>query len=77
MGRKWGRGGHALAEGTRARGREKRGFLNSVSGIMVISAGVAGAFFGYGIMGALGALIGGVLCAGFVTKFVVGGRYFR
>ena len=73
----FGFGGHSLAEGAGARGREKRGMLNQMSGIMVLSAGVAGAFFGYSVFGLVGAAIGFIACAGFTSKFVTGGRYFR
>jgi uncharacterized membrane protein YeaQ/YmgE (transglycosylase-associated protein family) len=44
---------------------------------MVIAAGAAGAFFGYAVLGVVGATVGGVLCAGLMTKFVTGERLFR
>ncbi len=58
-------------------GGEKRRFLNQISGIMVLSAVVARAFLGYTVLGLVDAVIGFVVVAGSVGKFVVGGRYYR
>lgn len=58
-------------------GREKRSFFNTVSGIMVLSAGVAGACFGYSLLGFFGAVVGFIVAAGLVGKFVKKGRYLR
>jgi hypothetical protein len=38
---------------------------------------VAGALFGYGLLGWVGALVGLVIAAGLMAKFVVRGRYYR
>jgi hypothetical protein len=75
--RGFGAGGDAVARGTGAAGGEKRRLLNQISGIMVLSAGVAGAFFGFVMLGVAGAVIGFVAFAGLMGKFVVGGRYYR
>ena len=75
--RGFGAGGSSLAQGVGASGGEKRQFLNQISGIMVLSAGVAGAFVGYSVLGLVGAVVGFLVFAGLMGKFVVGGRYYR
>jgi hypothetical protein len=44
---------------------------------MVLSAGVAGAFVGYSVLGLVGAVVGFLVFVGLMGKFVVGGRYYR
>ena len=55
----------------------KRRFFNQISGIMVLSAAVAGALFGYSLLGLVGGIIGLIAAAALMGKFVVRGRYFR
>ena len=59
------------------RGREKRQFFNQISHIMVLSAAVVGALLGFSFLGWVGAIIGLVVAAGLMAKFVVRGRYYR
>lgn len=66
-----------LARGVGAQGRGKRQFFNQLSGIMVLSAAVAGAFLGYTWLGCFGAVIGLVVAGGAMSKFVVGQRFYR
>src|SRR5438067_1535886 len=47
-----------MARDAGIRGREKRDFFNQASGIMVLSAGVAGAIFGYSLLGWIGGIVG-------------------
>jgi hypothetical protein len=58
-------------------GRNKRRFFNTLSRIMILSAGVAGAFLGMSVLGWTGALIGFLVAAALMFAFVVGGRYLR
>jgi hypothetical protein len=51
--------------------------FNQFSGIAVLGGAVFGAIFGYSVLGGVGGLLGFVLGAGGMAKFVVGGRYFR
>jgi hypothetical protein len=66
-----------VTRGTGVRGREKRQFFNQISGIMVLSAAIAGAIFGYSLLGWLGAILGLVVAAGLMAQFVVRNRYYR
>jgi hypothetical protein len=66
-----------ITRGAGIRGREKRRFFNQISGIMVLSAAVAGAVFGYSLFGWLGGITGLLVAAALMGKFVVRGRYFR
>lgn len=61
----------------RTRNAPVRECQNTVSGIMVLSAGVAGACFGYSLLRIFGAVVGCIVAAGLVGKFVKKGRYFR
>jgi hypothetical protein len=66
-----------ITRGTGARGRDKRDFFNQVSGIIVLSAAVAGAFFGYAALGGVGLILGPVISAVLTANFLTRGRYFR
>jgi hypothetical protein len=66
-----------VTRGAGLRGREKRQFFNQISGIMALSATIAGAIFGYSLMGWLGAILGLVVAAGLMAKFLVSNRYYR
>lgn len=59
------------------RGREKRQFFNQISSSMVASAGLVGAILGYSLLEWIGAVVGLVVAAGLMAKFVAGGGYFR
>jgi hypothetical protein len=59
------------------KGREKRQFFNQISGVMVMSAAVVGALVGYSTLGWIGAILGLVVAAGLMAKFVIRGRYYR
>jgi hypothetical protein len=66
-----------LLRGMGLRGRGKRQFFNSMSGIMVFSAGVTGAFFGFSVLGWSGAVVGFLVAAALMSAFVTKGRYLR
>lgn len=66
-----------LARGVGARGKDKRQLFNQFSGIMVVSAAVAGAFLGYSWFGFLGAVLGLIFAAAAMNNFVVRKRYYR
>lgn len=52
-----------LARGVGAKGRSKRHLFNQISGIMIMSAAVAGAFLGYTWLGCFGAVVGLIIAA--------------
>lgn len=66
-----------LARGVGAKGRSKRHLFNQISGIMIMSAAVAGAFLGYTWLGCFGAVVGLIIAGGVISKLVVGRRYYR
>ena len=59
------------------RGRRKRKFFNQVSVVMVLSVGMIGAAFGYSLLGWVGAILGFLVAAGFMNKFVIRKRFYR
>ena len=73
QGQAWG----LITRGAGIKGGEKRRFFNQLSGIMVLSAAVAGALFGYSLLGWLGGIIGLIVGAALMGKLVIRGRYFR
>lgn len=66
-----------MLRGSGVQGREKRRFFNTISGGMVLSAGLVGAFFGYSLLGLLGILIGFLVAGGLMANFVIKSRSFR
>jgi len=62
---------------THVRGREKRQFLNRISGAIIASLAIVAAVMGYSWFGWIGGIVGFLVADSIVGVWQVNGRYIR